>query len=112
VRYYLSRKKIMKDTLPLDSTHQSSAHMLEEDIRWLAQKIKSSPLALPLAIVIEAHLPLRGCLVAFFELSAPIIGLFLPDRAFQTINKLCAAGGERDFEELWHRFLEHLTDGN
>ncbi len=102
----------MKDSLTLGSTHQSKGHTLDEDIRWLAQTIKSSPLALPLAILIEAHIPLRGCLFACFELLAPIIGLFLPDRVLQTLSKLSTASGESDFEALWSDFLEHLTDGN
>ena len=75
-----------------------------DDIRRLAQTIKSSPFAVPIRFLIDSHLPLRGIVQSSLDICGPLLTPFLGEETRIAILKALAEPAD------WQQLVDFLYE--
>lgn len=77
-----------------------------EALMQLADEFKHSPFAMPLSLLMTAHLPLRGLATAAIDMFGPLLSFVLSERTRQMLSYAA------EHPEEWQAFLDRLNDGS
>lgn len=101
-------RSLSEPSAPLDLINpllpDSSA--TDEELMQLAEELRHSPLAMPLSLLMTAHLPLRGLAVAARDTLGPLLSFVLSERKRQILSRLVES------PDLWQAFLDKLNPGS